>query len=88
MVALKVGTYDENAGAVGIGLARRHARGDAQGTAPSYDQVAPQIRQQMTNELFAAAMQTLRANAKIEIVQAAVPAPAPVAPAAPAAPAK
>jgi peptidyl-prolyl cis-trans isomerase C len=58
---------------------------------PAFADVAPQIRQQMINELFATAMQDLRAKAKIEIVQAAAPAPttpaAPAAPTTPAAPA-
>ncbi len=43
---------------------------------PTYDQVAKQLRQQMIAELFSTAMQDLRAKAKIEIIEAAAPAPA------------
>ncbi len=87
VVAMTVGTYTEKPVQSQFGWHVIKLVAKRKTTAPTFEQVVPQIRQQMLSELFTTAMQDLRAKAKIEIIQAAAPA-TPAAPAAPAAPAK
>ena len=75
VIAMKVGTYSKTPVQSQFGWHVIKLEATRKTPAPTYDQVATELRQQMVNELFAAAMQKLRANAKIEIVQAAAPAP-------------
>lgn len=84
--AMTVGTYTKTPVQSQFGWHVIKLEATRKTPAPTFEQVAPQLRQQMVSEAFAAAMQDLRAKAKIEIVQAAQPAPA--NPAKPAAPAK
>ncbi len=90
VAAMKVGTYTETPVQSQFGWHIIKLEATRKQPAPTYDQVAQQLRQQMVSELFTKTMQDLRAKAKIEIVQTAAPAPASPAPAtpAPAAPAK
>ncbi len=86
---MKVGTYTETPVQSQYGWHVIKLEATRKQPTPTYDSLAQQIRQQMISEAFATAMQNLRANAKIEIVDATLAAPAaPAAPAVPAAPAK
>ena len=96
VVALKIGTYTEAPIQSQFGWHVIKLEATRKESPPAFEQVAPQLRQEMISELFASSMQGLRASAKIEIVppaaapgDAAAPAaPAPAAPAAPATPAQ
>jgi peptidyl-prolyl cis-trans isomerase C len=82
VVAMTIGTYSKAPVQSQFGWHVIKLEAKRKAPAPAFDEVASQIRQQMINELFAAAMQALRAKAKVEIVEAAQPAPAaPTAPA-------
>jgi peptidyl-prolyl cis-trans isomerase C len=90
--AMKVGTYTEKPVQTQFGWHVIKLEATRKEPAPSFEQVAPQLRQQMISELFTKAMQDLRSKAKIEIVPApattdGTAAPATPAPAAPATPA-
>ncbi len=74
VVAMKVGTYTEKPVQSQFGWHVIKLEAKRKAPAPTYEQVAPQIRQQMISELFATTMQDLRAKAKIEIIQASAPA--------------
>ena len=87
--SMKVGTYTEKPVQSRFGWHVIKLEAKRAEPTPTFEQLAPEIRRQMINADYAAAMQNLRANAKIEVMQAALPpaAPAPATPA-PAAPAK
>ncbi len=88
VVALKVGTYTETPVQSQFGWHVIKLEAARKSEPPAFEQVSPQLRQQMMSELFSQAMQDLRASAKIEIIQGPAPeTPAPDA-AAPAAPTK
>jgi peptidyl-prolyl cis-trans isomerase C len=77
--ALKAGTYTETPVQSQFGWHVIKLEATRKSSPPAFEAVSQQIRQQMISELFAAAMQDLRAKAKIEIIQG--PEPQPAAPA-------
>lgn len=90
LAGMKVGTYTKTPVQTQFGWHVIKLEATRKEPAPAFEQVAPQLRQQMISELFTKAMGDLRAKAKIEIVPDAsggTAAPATPAPAAPATPA-
>lgn len=79
--AMKIGTYTEKPVQTQFGWHVIKLEAKRKEPAPTFEQLAPQIRQQMINEQYATTMQNLRADAKIEVMPAAVPPAAPATPA-------